>query len=79
MDMIEEGVNGHIVDVKDVDSLADRLLRVLRLPEVEWRKMSDAAYSTATGFTWDDATDLFEKALEFAAERSRHGELKGQR
>jgi glycosyltransferase involved in cell wall biosynthesis len=75
MDIIEEGVNGHLVDVKDVDALADRVLRVLSLPEEEWRKMSDAAYRTATRFTWDDATDLFEKALELAIERNRRGEL----
>lgn len=75
MDIIEEGVNGHLVDVKDVDGLADRVLRVLSLPEEEWQKMSDAAYRTATRFTWDDATDLFEKALELAIVRNRRGEL----
>ena len=75
MDIIEEGVNGHLVGVKDVDALADRVLRVLSLPEEEWRKMSDAAYRTATHFTWDDATDLFENALELAIERDRRGEL----
>lgn len=75
MDIIEEGVNGHLVDVKDVDALADRALRVLSLPEEEWQKMSDAACRTATRFTWDDATDLFEKALELAIERNRRGEL----
>jgi hypothetical protein len=37
--------------------------------------MSNAAYATATSFTWDDATDLFEKALELAIERDRIGEL----
>jgi glycosyltransferase involved in cell wall biosynthesis len=29
MDIIDEGVNGHLVDVKDVNALADRTLRVL--------------------------------------------------
>ena len=77
MDIIEDGVNGHLVDVKDVDALADRVLRVLRLPQEEWRQLSDAAYQTATRFTWDDATDLFEKALELAIERNTRGELSG--
>lgn len=75
LDIIEEGVNGHLVDQKDVGALADRALRVLSLPEEEWKKMSDAAYRTATRFTWDDATDLFEKACELTMERNRRGEL----
>lgn len=75
MDIIEEGVNGHLVDVKDVGTLADRVLRVLNLPEDKWQQMSDAAHRTATRFSWDEATDLFEKALELAIERNRRGGL----
>jgi len=74
-DIIEDGWNGYLVDVEDSDALADRLVRVLNLPEAEWREMSDAAYDTATRYTWDDATDLFEEALETAIVRSRRGEL----
>lgn len=74
MDIIEEGINGHLVDVGDSAALADRLLAVLRLPEAEWRQMSDAAYRTATKFTWDDATALCEQALERAIERNRRGD-----
>jgi glycosyltransferase involved in cell wall biosynthesis len=70
MDIIEEGVNGHLVDVKDDRSLADRLLRVLRLSDAEWKRMSDAAHLTATRFTWDDATSLFEQALRQAVARA---------
>jgi glycosyltransferase involved in cell wall biosynthesis len=75
LDIIEEGVNGHLVDIGDENGLSDRLLRVLSLPQEEWTRMSNAAYATATSFTWDDATDLFEKALELAIERDRIGEL----
>jgi glycosyltransferase involved in cell wall biosynthesis len=75
VDIIEEGVNGHLVDIGDADGLSDRLLRVLNFAQEEWTKMSDAAYSTAIRFTWDDATDLFEKALELAIERDRRGEF----
>lgn len=75
LDIVEDGVNGHLVDVQDADALADRVLRVLNLPEEEWRHMSDAAYRTATSFSWDEATDLLEKALEQAIERNRRGEL----
>lgn len=77
MDIVEEGVNGHLVDVGDAAALADRAIRVLRLPEDRWRWMSDAARQTATRFSWDDATALFEQALERAVERTRRGELSG--
>src|SRR5271166_624934 len=79
VDVIEEGVNGHLVDIGDTKALANRLLRVLNLPQEEWTKISNAAYGTATSFTWDDATDLFEKALELAIERNRCGELPDSR
>ncbi|MEQ1637908.1 MAG: glycosyltransferase family 4 protein [Methylococcales bacterium] len=75
MDIIEEGVNGHLVDVRDADALADRVLRVLNLSQEHWQQMSDAAYCTATRFTWDDATDLFEQALELAIKRNKSGEM----
>ncbi len=75
MDIIEDGMNGYLVDVGNARALADRVLHVLNLPQEEWKRMSDAAYLTATRYTWEDATDLFEKALELAIERSRRGEL----
>jgi glycosyltransferase involved in cell wall biosynthesis len=75
LDIIEEGVNGHLVNVKDDVALADRVLRVLNLPDSEWMRMSDAAHQTASRFTWDDATDLFERALHRAIERTHRGEL----
>lgn len=71
MDVIEEGVNGHLVDVKDDKALADRVLRVLRLPNSDWKLMSDAARQTAMVFNWDKATVLFEQALWVAIARSR--------
>ena len=47
MDLVEEGVNGFIVDLEDSAGLAERLLRVLSLDEADWRRMSDAALATA--------------------------------
>lgn len=75
LDIVEDGINGYLVDVRDVDAFADRTLRVLNLPQEEWKRMSEAAYRTATRYTWDDATDLFERALELAIARKRRGEL----
>jgi glycosyltransferase involved in cell wall biosynthesis len=75
LDIIEEGVNGHLVDVKDHRALASKVRDVLSLPPEEWQRMSDAAYRTATGFSWDDATALFEQALRRAIERTQRDEL----
>ena len=62
-DFVKEGINGFLVDVEDSVRLADRLVRVLTFSEPEWRRMSDAALATAERYSWDDATDLLESAL----------------
>jgi glycosyltransferase involved in cell wall biosynthesis len=62
-EIIEEGVTGHLVPAGDSAALADRLAHVLRLPDAEWRAMSDAAHARARSYSWDDAADLFESAL----------------
>ncbi len=63
MDIIEPGRNGYLADVGDDAALAECLLKVLQSDEAGWRAMSDAAYATATGYTWEHATDRFESAL----------------
>jgi glycosyltransferase involved in cell wall biosynthesis len=65
-DLIEDGRQGFLADVEDSDGLAQRLVQVLRLPESGWRAMSNAAFATATAYTWDDATTLFEAGLREA-------------
>jgi glycosyltransferase involved in cell wall biosynthesis len=68
-DIVRDGESGYVVDIEDHSALARRLCDVLSLSDAAWRRMSDAAYATATRYTWDDATDLFEAALYRAAER----------
>jgi glycosyltransferase involved in cell wall biosynthesis len=63
VDIIEEGVNGYLAPIDDVEILAQKLISALTVSEAKWQEMSDAAYATATQYTWDDATDLFEAAL----------------
>ncbi len=67
IDVVEDGVQGHLADVGDVDGLAAGLERVLSLPAPEWRSMSDAALATATAYSWDDAAERFEAVLLGAA------------
>jgi glycosyltransferase involved in cell wall biosynthesis len=75
IDIVEDGVNGYLVDVNDVNALADRALRILTLSQDRWKEMSDAAFTTATRYTWDDATERFEQALQLAIARNRRGEF----
>lgn len=62
-ELIQNGVQGFVVPIDDPAALAEKTLAVLNLNDDEWRRMSDAAYKTATRYTWDDAGALFEKAL----------------
>jgi glycosyltransferase involved in cell wall biosynthesis len=75
MDILQDGVNGYLVNVGDAAALANRVTQVLKLPPEEWKQMSDAAYETATRYSWEEATTRFEQALELAVERTRRGEL----
>jgi len=74
LDFVEEGVNGHLVDVGDAAGMAERMLDILSDP-ARWQRMSESAYATAARYTWDKATDLFEAALQRAIARNRRGEL----
>ncbi len=67
IDLITEGVDGFLVPISDAAAMADKANRVLTMPEADWRKMSDAAYAKATGYSWNDAVDRFEAALTKAA------------
>jgi glycosyltransferase involved in cell wall biosynthesis len=68
------GENGVLVDVDDVDGLAAGLEWVLAQPDVQWRRLSQNAYETATAGSWEQSTALFEAALRRAAARMTNGE-----
>ncbi len=76
-DIVVPGVNGYLVDVGDVGGLAEASSRLLTAGEEEWKKFSDAAFATATQYTWEDAAALFEAALELAISRAARGEIAG--
>lgn len=71
-EIVRNGVNGFLVDIDDMNALADRLVQVLNLPESAWKAMSNAAYAAARSYTSVDATDAFEHALFTTIERSRN-------
>jgi glycosyltransferase involved in cell wall biosynthesis len=74
-DFISNGKEGYLVPPGKVDELAKRLIEVLSYSDSRWQTMSKAAYLSATHYSWDDATDLFEDALHVTIERRKQGEL----
>jgi glycosyltransferase involved in cell wall biosynthesis len=71
IDLLQSGVNGYLVPIGDVERLAQGITSILALPDSQWREMSESAYQTAVQYSWDDATVLFEAALENAIEHRK--------
>lgn len=69
-DVIREGVNGHVVDIGSAEGMAGALERVLTLGDDAWQGMSAAALETVSAYSWDDAADRFEAALQQVPSRS---------
>lgn len=65
------GGGGRMVGMEDIDGMAAAILDVCRQDDASWRSMSDRAHATATGYTWEDATDAFEAALRDAADEGK--------
>ena len=59
---IEKG-GGILVPHEDPEAMAQAILKISKMDPIEWKKMSDAAYNSVVGYTWDDAADRFEEAL----------------
>jgi glycosyltransferase involved in cell wall biosynthesis len=78
-DIIVPGKNGYLVERGDAQGLAEAATRLLTGGEENWKRFSDAALATATGYTWDDATARFEAALQTAVARAARGEIRGGR
>ena len=71
-----DGVNGHLVPIDDAAALAERALQILRLPAVDWERMSAQAHATAEPHSWERSSELFERALQRATSKraaARHG------
>ena len=61
---VVSGKNGVLVDVDDVNALAQGAASVLALSDVAWREMSENAFSTVALSTWQASVDQLEKVLE---------------
>lgn len=51
-----DGTNGKLLPASTQD-FADEIQRFAQMSDAEWQAYSDAAYRTATSYTWQDATD----------------------
>lgn len=63
LEIIENGINGYLVDQGDVAGFTDALLKILALPKPAWQQMSQAAVRAVAHPTWEESSALFEKAL----------------
>jgi glycosyltransferase involved in cell wall biosynthesis len=61
-ELLDDGC-GILVRPEDPESMAEAIEQVCQMSDQEWRTMSELAYCRATGYTWEDATDLFEAVL----------------
>ena len=66
---------GILVKPEDPADMATAIQTMCQLSEADWKTMSDRAYETAVGYTWEDATDRFEAGLYTAIERQQRGDF----
>ncbi len=74
---VKTGINGVLVDIDDVDGVANGIEWVLSRSDEQWRGLSSNAYSTSTVGSWQASARLFEEALERACRRAARGEVAG--
>ena len=63
LDLLAYG-GGMLIPHEDPAAMAAAIVQICQMDNPAWRILSDKAYHTATRYTWDDATTLFEAALE---------------
>ena len=65
---VVDGYNGYTAPVGDVDALHHGVLQVLN--SNRWNELSQNAYATASGLTWERSFSLFMSALTRARDRT---------
>ena len=74
---IETGRNGVLVDVGDVEGLANGIEWIATRSAAEWLALSTNAYTTALVGSWTESAKQFEASLMHACERAARGEIAG--
>jgi glycosyltransferase involved in cell wall biosynthesis len=76
-DVIEDGVEGYIVEPGDVEALADRLARLINDPE-RCRRMGQCAQDKVRPFNWDVVLPQLEREIRQAIEGSKAPQARGE-
>jgi glycosyltransferase involved in cell wall biosynthesis len=70
---------GVLIKPENPDGMAEAILKMHRMNQQEWSRLSEEAFSIAQQYTWRHSVDLFEQALLRAVQRAEHGEIAGGR
>lgn len=54
---------GLLVPHNSPEAMAEAIIAVCQMSDAEWQLLSNAAYQKSVDYTWEDATDRFEAAL----------------
>jgi glycosyltransferase involved in cell wall biosynthesis len=69
--MLVRSGGGVLVPGDDPAAMAAAIVDVARMAPSDWKRMSDAAYHTASSYSWADATAAFERVLIDVVEQRR--------
>lgn len=67
-ELVSQG-SGILLDSRDPQEMAQAIINLVQYSNEDWCRISEQAYRVATSYSWDDATTLFEAALQEAIDR----------
>lgn len=66
---------GILLKPDNPEDMARAIKQICHMSDQQWQTLSHTAYTKATSYTWDNATERFETALYTAIDREKRGEL----
>jgi glycosyltransferase involved in cell wall biosynthesis len=75
-ELVTDGA-GIMVEPENPEAMAKVIVEVCQLSEERWQIMSDRAYTRAASYSWEDATTLFEEALQKTIDLQQQVEYSG--
>jgi len=62
-DFVTNGENGFLLELDDIEGLADALVKLLRDPEL-CRRMGERSYAVSRTYTWDNTGEIMRNTIE---------------
>jgi len=62
-DFVTNGENGFLLELHDIEGLADALVKLLRDPEL-CRRMGERSYAVSRTYTWDNTGEIMRNTIE---------------